>query len=132
MVNNEIKRSRIFNKRKRTHLPKNRNLASVYEVQLSQLNTGRRIEAMSNLAQAHSKGHFISLIQEPHLNKRNGKSSPSGLDSQHLTYHALESDPRAVIYAHREVPMWINHDLSDKDNASCLWITNEPGLGEYL
>ena len=108
------------------------NSSNVYSVKLSQINLGRRIEAMSNLAQNNSQGHFLSLIQEPHLLKKQGRAIPSGLDNQHQIYCAADTEPRAAIYAHKEVPIWINHDLSDRDNATCLWITKELGLSRVL
>ena len=39
---------------------------------------------------------------------------------------------RAAIYAHRDIPMWINHELSDKDVTSCLWVTKDNNLNRVL
>ena len=94
----------------------------VFNLKFSQLNLGKRKLAMDFLAQKHSNGFFISLVQECHL-LRNGK--PSGLDSQHLILQANSGRPRATIYAHKNMPLWFNHDLSSTDVATCLWITKE-------
>ena len=87
---------------------------------------------MPTLAQRHSKDLFISLIQEPHLlgGKANGKIS--GLDSQHQIHRAPQVECRAAIYAHKDIPMWANHDLSDKDVSTCLWVTRDSSLNRVL
>ena len=49
-----------------------------------------------------------------------------------MVYQTLVGEPRAAIYAHKHIPLWINHDLSDEDNAACLWVTKEQGLSRVL
>ena len=103
-INKRAKNRRIVNRNRGN----SNSVANVYNVRLSQINLGRRIEAMSQLNQNNSQGHFLALLQEPHLRKKQGRATPSGLDSQHQVYHASDIEPRAAIYAHRELPIWLN------------------------
>ena len=80
-------------------------------------------------AQSNSSGFFISMLQECHLLK-NGK--PSGLDNQHLILQTDSGRPRATIYAHKNMPLWFNHDLSSIDVATCLWVTKEADFPRIL
>ena len=104
----------------------------LFKVYFTQLNLGKRVAAMTNLAQRTSNSHFISFLQEPHVVTSRGQSKITGLDSQHSTYQVNDPHCRAAIYAHRELPMWMNHELSDKDNTSCLWVTKDIGMGRVL
>ena len=57
---------------------------------------------------------------------------PSGLDKQHLVLHTESGKPRAAIYAHKNMPLWFNHDLSSTDVATCLWVTKEADFPRIL
>ena len=46
--------------------------------------------------------------------------------------HALVERPRAALCAHKLVPIWFNHDLSDMDVATGLWVSNRTDLNRTL
>ena len=102
------------------------------QIAFSQVNLGKRVLAMNTLNQRHSKGYFISLIQEPHTLGGKGKGKLSGLDNQHSIHKSNEQDCRSAIYAHKDIPLWLNNDLSDKDTTSCLWVTKDNDLGRVM
>ena len=87
-----------------------------------QINLGKRKLAMVDLAQVSSKGPFINIIQEQHLLRNNKLSN---LDPQHQILSVAQSVPRAAIYAHKDIPVWFNHNLSDSDIVTCLWIRKD-------
>ena len=101
------------------------------DINFSQVNLGKRL-MMTNLNQRTSKNKFISLIQERNVSTARGQNKITGLDPQHSVYHTNDPHCRAAIYAHREIPLWMNHDLSDSDNAACLWVTKEPSYSRVL
>ena len=127
-VINQNKNKRHFykNKRRQNRFRIRRGVDPLLDrinVQFCQINLGKRHEAMTNLNQKTSQGRFIALMQEPNISTARGMNKVSGLDSQHAIYHTNSPNCRAAIYAHREIPLWMNHDLSDNDNAACLWVT---------
>ena len=84
---------------------------------------------MQNLAQTVSNSPFISLIQEQHTLK-NGK--PSGLDPQHQILYSRGNQSRAAIYAHKNVHLWFNNEMSSQDVATSLWLTGDPDTPRIL
>ena len=126
------RRSKRVVNRKRVTRPGGIAAPALSSISFSQVNLGKRVAAMPTLAQRHSKDLFISLIQEPHVLGGKAKGKISGLDSQHQIHRAPLDECRAAIYAHKDIPIWANQDLSDKDVSTCLWVTRDSNLNRVL
>ena len=110
----------------------NKNKHQAFLMSYSQINLGKRIAAMADInLKCANKKHFICLAQEPPLNR---KGTPSGLDSQHQILHSLNKDKpiRSMIYAHKTVPIWLNHQLSSPDVAVGLWVTKDQDISRTV
>ena len=127
-----VRRSKRTINRLRVRRPSGQDAPVLSAINFTQINLGKRIAAMTTLAQRHSKDLFVSMMQEPHTLGGRAKGKISGLDSQHCIYKTNDEECRAAIYAHKDIPIWMNHELSDKDVASCLWVTRDNSLNRVL